>query len=593
MPRVLPPSATSRHIRAAAAQPAMTFPCVRGRFTPAPSWRGASPCSPRTLLVALLRAVPPSVRAARLASGTALAVTGAPGAPRAMARAMLRRGSLTTASGQPPAPWCWPVPRLPRRPGRCPVLPLSSALAAAGVAWITAFATRRRWGASTRHRRPRRVPRLRCRRGRVGLHVWTGVGRHRGRRRGPALTAAACCRLRLPGAATGRPVRWPSWPGAGGRFVFASGLDRGVVALTALAAAAALLAGRGGRRGCPRPCASRGRAPPPGVAHVLAAMSSLFDAAGPLADWTGLRRRRRHRSGRGRDADGHPSRPLVGGLGLDHAAARGRCGHPQSRDARRRGATRAHPRPCRGRPALLVARTSLSNATDDRGGRLARELRGTIEELLQARRTVELQRDRARARGDHHDPLTGVASRRLHARAAGHRGGRSAPLRASARGDALDVDGFAEINRDYGITIGDAVLRELALRLRLRMRAADALGRVGGDRFWPSCPIPTSAAPPSSPMHCADAWSAAPSPTDAGRADVSSRSASRSCGPAWTLTADELLARPTKRWRCARAAGGNRIAFDRRHGLARLEDDAARQHVGARRRRPEGERATR
>jgi hypothetical protein len=38
------------------------------------------------------------------------------------------------------------------------------------------------------------------------------------------------------------------------------------------------------------------------------------------------------------------------------------------------------------------------------------------------------------------------------------------------------------------------------------------------------------------------------------------------------LTADELLARGEEALASARAAGGNRIAFDRLHGLARIDD---------------------
>ena len=47
----------------------------------------------------------------------------------------------------------------------------------------------------------------------------------------------------------------------------------------------------------------------------------------------------------------------------------------------------------------------------------------------------------------------------------------------------LDVDSFTEINRLHGHAAGDAVLREVALRFRLRTRQADALGRVGGDEL--------------------------------------------------------------------------------------------------------------
>jgi hypothetical protein len=42
--------------------------------------------------------------------------------------------------------------------------------------------------------------------------------------------------------------------------------------------------------------------------------------------------------------------------------------------------------------------------------------------------------------------------------------------------------------------------------------------------------------------------------------------------PGMTLSGDELLAAAEEALASARAAGGQRIAFDRLHGLARLED---------------------
>ena len=112
--------------------------------------------------------------------------------------------------------------------------------------------------------------------------------------------------------------------------------------------------------------------------------------------------------------------------------------------------------------------------------RLGRELRGTIEELLHARRTIELQRveiERAMTT----DALTGVASRgavleRLRTEVAQARRYEH-PIAVAL----IDVDHFGEINSAHGIEGGDAVLREIALRVRLRVRAADALGRSGSD----------------------------------------------------------------------------------------------------------------
>ena len=114
--------------------------------------------------------------------------------------------------------------------------------------------------------------------------------------------------------------------------------------------------------------------------------------------------------------------------------------------------------------------------------RLGRELRGTVEELVRARRTIHLQRAELE-RTATIDPLTGLPSRpaildRLRAEVA-EAGRYRHPLAIVL----LDVDDFTELNRRHGTSMGDAVLGEIALRLRLRVRTADALGRLVGDRF--------------------------------------------------------------------------------------------------------------
>ena len=47
----------------------------------------------------------------------------------------------------------------------------------------------------------------------------------------------------------------------------------------------------------------------------------------------------------------------------------------------------------------------------------------------------------------------------------------------------LDLDGFKEINDAYGHDAGDALLVELAGRLRDNLRASDLIARLGGDEF--------------------------------------------------------------------------------------------------------------
>ncbi|HWI73741.1 MAG TPA: EAL domain-containing protein, partial [Baekduia sp.] len=82
-----------------------------------------------------------------------------------------------------------------------------------------------------------------------------------------------------------------------------------------------------------------------------------------------------------------------------------------------------------------------------------------------------------------HDALTGVANRALatdRLDAAIARLGRSA---GAAVALLVDVDDLTTINDTHGHAGGDIVLRAIADRLTERLRAADTVGRFGGDRF--------------------------------------------------------------------------------------------------------------
>src|SRR5690606_5221538 len=82
-----------------------------------------------------------------------------------------------------------------------------------------------------------------------------------------------------------------------------------------------------------------------------------------------------------------------------------------------------------------------------------------------------------------HDPLTGLANRRLledHLHQA-----RPFPAREHAWAAVmlLDLDKFKELNDRHGHDSGDQLLIETARRLRNAVREIDTVARLGGDEF--------------------------------------------------------------------------------------------------------------
>ena len=91
-----------------------------------------------------------------------------------------------------------------------------------------------------------------------------------------------------------------------------------------------------------------------------------------------------------------------------------------------------------------------------------------------------------------HDPLTDLANRSLffdRLRQAIHAARRDGSQVALVM---LDLDGFKAINDTRGHATGDAVLKEVATRLRLGLRATDSAARLGGDEFGWILPRVTS-----------------------------------------------------------------------------------------------------
>lgn len=81
------------------------------------------------------------------------------------------------------------------------------------------------------------------------------------------------------------------------------------------------------------------------------------------------------------------------------------------------------------------------------------------------------------------DPLTGLANRFLLAERLGAALARDARSGESTAVVFLDLDGFKGVNDRFGHAVGDAVLREVAVRLRSAVRPSDTVARLGGDEF--------------------------------------------------------------------------------------------------------------
>ena len=82
-----------------------------------------------------------------------------------------------------------------------------------------------------------------------------------------------------------------------------------------------------------------------------------------------------------------------------------------------------------------------------------------------------------------HDPLTGLANRRLLDELLDAGLARVQRSGSSLAAVYLDLDQFKEVNDEHGHDAGDVVLQETARRLLSVARNADVIARVGGDEF--------------------------------------------------------------------------------------------------------------
>jgi diguanylate cyclase (GGDEF)-like protein len=141
----------------------------------------------------------------------------------------------------------------------------------------------------------------------------------------------------------------------------------------------------------------------------------------------------------------------------------------------RREAVEAHERAYHSELAVL-------NSLRDSERKLEGRVQERTRELEKANRELRLNEEQLALQA-HHDPLTGLANRKL----LGDRlNVAMAHAKRNQQGFAvlmLDLDGFKPVNDRYGHAAGDSVLQSVALRLTSTVRGVDTVARVGGDEF--------------------------------------------------------------------------------------------------------------
>jgi diguanylate cyclase (GGDEF)-like protein/PAS domain S-box-containing protein len=119
---------------------------------------------------------------------------------------------------------------------------------------------------------------------------------------------------------------------------------------------------------------------------------------------------------------------------------------------------------------------TIHSLTDD-SGRLLNYVLTSIDITRMPHAQTELERLAF------NDPLTGLPNRTLLMNRVTHAISRA--RRHSILGAVLfiDLDGFKTVNDQYGHAAGDELLRQVAQRMKKRLREVDTIARVGGDEF--------------------------------------------------------------------------------------------------------------
>ncbi|MCW2983555.1 MAG: diguanylate cyclase [Conexibacter sp.] len=123
----------------------------------------------------------------------------------------------------------------------------------------------------------------------------------------------------------------------------------------------------------------------------------------------------------------------------------------------------------------------------------------------------------------------------------------------------IDADRFKAVNDDHGHAVGDVVLREIAARLRERVRREDVVGRWGGEEFVVALPETTPAGAAAVAESLREAIAGTPIDAESTTLDVTV-----SIGvAAWTgQELDDVVDRADHALYAAKAAGRDRVVIE-------------------------------
>jgi diguanylate cyclase (GGDEF)-like protein len=115
----------------------------------------------------------------------------------------------------------------------------------------------------------------------------------------------------------------------------------------------------------------------------------------------------------------------------------------------------------------------------------AEELLLRVHNLLEVRLLHEAVRNNERLLESlaRHDPLTGLANRRLLTERMTMALAQARRRHRSMAVVYLDLDGFKQVNDTFGHGVGDILLKTVAERLAAMVREEDTVARIGGDEF--------------------------------------------------------------------------------------------------------------